>query len=553
MWQPDRFKTLLRSFGLQQHINEPTHCSGHCLDLIITRDDLLLSDVKIHPGLSDHFAIFCKFDLKRPTTHKTVRKSRNLKQIDIEKFTNDIKACVSNITDVSVILEDSVESYSDLRAVLDLHAPVQNKTKQLGKRKLNRGIPMKFDLKGKSIRFSQFEPASDEEILKIVKNSPSKSCALDPVPTSLIKKCTSAFIPLITHIVNKSLENVCEVVSATTNEPAIIAEELNTYFTNVANNITSNLQFTDVDPCSFLKQCSSFHNVSTDFVLKEISELNSAKSAGHDGIDGKLVRTAAPIIANFLTQIINTSISSQSFPLSWKIGKVTPIFKSGNKHLPDNYRPISVLPIMSKVIEKAVGMQVLEYLSSNNLLCPNQSGFRPTYSTITAITKTHDSWIHSINEDGFNLYRRDRQEDKRGGGVLLLINNKYRSCRLIKFEDESQELIPVNNDLDVPNLPEYPIDCLSKLEFNQEVIEKHINGIDSHKASVRGMDDGKLTALVLLDLSAAFDTVDHSVLLNRLSTYIGIEGNALMIGVGHIWKNDLNTYVLVMLFQKLLF
>ena len=87
------------------------------------------------------------------------------------------------------------------------------------------------------------------------------------------------------------------------------------------------------------------------------------------------------MIADCVTHLTNLSINSGVVASEWKQAKVVPLFKSGNKDDLDNYRPISILPILSKILEKAVFHQLYSYLSKNSLLSPYQSGFRADHST----------------------------------------------------------------------------------------------------------------------------------------------------------------------------
>lgn len=85
-----------------------------------------------------------------------------------------------------------------------------------------------------------------------------------------------------------------------------------------------------------------------------------------------------------LTHLVNLSIRENKFPNNWKKAIVTPVFKTGDCDLGSNYRPISILPVLSKVLEKVVASQVIEHLETNQLLHPQQFGFRPKHSTETA-------------------------------------------------------------------------------------------------------------------------------------------------------------------------
>ena len=91
--------------------------------------------------------------------------------------------------------------------------------------------------------------------------------------------------------------------------------------------------------------------ISVSFVQKELKLLSRQKSTGIDNLPSGLLKDCGSIISKPLCDIINLSIRSGKFPSSWKVAKVTPIFKS--RSLPGNYRPILVLPIISKLLEKA--------------------------------------------------------------------------------------------------------------------------------------------------------------------------------------------------------
>ena len=96
--------------------------------------------------------------------------------------------------------------------------------------------------------------------------------------------------------------------------------------------------------------------------------------------------------------IINKSISTGKFPSVWKEAKVKPLFKNSNKEDVNNYRPISILPTISKLIDKWVESQFSKYLNEFSLLYKWQSGFRPKHSTKSALILMTESWLKAINE-----------------------------------------------------------------------------------------------------------------------------------------------------------
>lgn len=130
--------------------------------------------------------------------------------------------------------------------------------------------------------------------------------------------------------------------------------------------------------------------VSTDFVFKEILRLNPNKSTGIDNIPVKFLKDGAKFVTNPITFIINLSISSSTIPDDLKFARVRPLFKKNSRLDVGNYRPVSILSVISKILERAVYIQVEKYLVDNNVLYDMQSGFRGSYSTDTCLTYLTD-------------------------------------------------------------------------------------------------------------------------------------------------------------------
>ena len=93
-----------------------------------------------------------------------------------------------------------------------------------------------------------------------------------------------------------------------------------------------------------------------------------------------------------LAILFNTSIETSQFLNYWKLARVTPIFKGGNRSDKSNYRPISILPVISKLFEKLIATSCNQYMTENNMLSSNQSGFRRLHSTLSCLLKNTDDW-----------------------------------------------------------------------------------------------------------------------------------------------------------------
>ncbi len=107
---------------------------------------------------------------------------------------------------------------------------------------------------------------------------------------------------------------------------------------------------------------------------------------------------AGPAIIASITKLCNLSLETGEFPDKWKEAKVTPLFKGGDKEQCSNYRPISVLPILSKIIEKHVYIHLYEFLQRHELLVKSQFGFRKNHSCQTALIALTEKMYEAINE-----------------------------------------------------------------------------------------------------------------------------------------------------------
>ena len=142
----------------------------------------------------------------------------------------------------------------------------------------------------------------------------------------------------------------------------------------------------------------AFKAISCESVIKMINELKPNKAVGLDKVSSRLLKDAADIVAPSLTSLFDISINIGCFPSTWKLAKISLLFKKGSKQDPSSYRPISVLPTISKLLEKAVHMQLYSYLCDNNLLSQKQFGFRLNSSTVTASAMFTDKILSAMDK-----------------------------------------------------------------------------------------------------------------------------------------------------------
>ena len=161
-------------------------------------------------------------------------------------------------------------------------------------------------------------------------------------------------------------------------DPIEISNILNTHFSKIGPSLASEIKDTSSNFTDYVTPAEHIFNlakVSCQEVFNLIQKIPSNKASGLDNISARLLKEASPIVTLRLTFIINLSIDTGIFPNAWKRARVSPIFKEDLKTAPDNYRPISVQPVVSKLIERVFN-QLYGYLNDNNLLTESQSGFR---------------------------------------------------------------------------------------------------------------------------------------------------------------------------------
>ena len=115
-------------------------------------------------------------------------------------------------------------------------------------------------------------------------------------------------------------------------------------------------------------------------ILDIIKNLNVNKAHGSDNISGRMIQLCGENLTLPLNIIFTNIINTGIFPLLWKSANVTPTHKKDSKQIIKNYRPISLLPIFSKIFEKILFSKMYNYFIQNNLITKNQSGFRPNDS-----------------------------------------------------------------------------------------------------------------------------------------------------------------------------
>ena len=249
------------------------------------------------------------------------------------------------------------------------------------------------------------------------------------------------------------------------NNSTEIADEFNKFFVQIGPNLASKIEHPLgksykhylKTPVSHIFQ---FKKINADSVAKVIHSLKSKSTSGPDRLSNILLKEIAEDIIEPLTVIINQCFQTGIFPEKLKVARVTPIYKKGDAHLFDNYRPISVLPSVSKVIERVMHNQLHEYFTRLKLYYSSQYGFRSMHSTELAALELIDRITTKLdnNEIPINIYLDlSKAFDTLDHDILLYKLSYYGikgvSLKLIKNYMSNRYQYIELNDTKSQNLP----------------------------------------------------------------------------------------------------
>jgi hypothetical protein len=187
-----------------------------------------------------------------------------------------------------------------------------------------------------------------------------------------------------------------------------IANKFNEYYTNIGPELAAHIElptnrsFKDylLNPTT---EKFNFSRVTENDIIKAIDNLKSKTSSGYDRISNKLLKFVKHEICTPVMLILNQSITHGTFPSSLKIAKVSPLYKKGDAKLLENYRPISILPSLSKIFEKIMYQQIYNHLSTSNLFYNSQYGFRSRHSTEFAAYELVERIINELDNNNVPL------------------------------------------------------------------------------------------------------------------------------------------------------
>ena len=189
--------------------------------------------------------------------------------------------------------------------------------------------------------------------------------------------------------------------SETATTSAEKANMLNSFFSRCFNYVCPPLTTATLPP-PLTTECPANILCSEEEVYEYLSKLDVSKASGPDGMSAKMLKETAQSITPAVTKLFNISITVRELPSDWKHALITPIPKSNESSIVSNYRPISILSILSKVLERHIHYQVLQHLHTNRPLALSQYGFLKGRSTTGALVSAIDEW-QKILDSGFDV------------------------------------------------------------------------------------------------------------------------------------------------------
>lgn len=411
-------ENLTKAFNLIQLINKPTRITlntSSLIDLIFTNNDDITfkSDVIDLPQFSDHHLVYCAVNI--PLARNTPRYiyRRDIKNINLNKFELDASNTDWNQILTVNNLNEKVQIFNNLIIKLfDIHAPIQKI--KISKNRcpwITANIRLMMRIRDKALseyRASLKNIYVTQQQTKIKWNY-YKNCR--NYVTAAIRREKKAYIE---HILNRNTNNskalwqtVNKLNIYSKNKNSIIPDniadpnEINNYYINSVDSIKANP--------STIEQFknSKYHNLQNgnnfDFTLASTTEISNivkelrSNAKGLDDISAEMLKLCLPFCLKILTHIINCSLEINCVPSSWKWALITPIPKKENINNINELRPISILPTLSKVLERYVYLQLKKYIDTINILPERQSGFRSGFSTATTLLDITDDMLQGID------------------------------------------------------------------------------------------------------------------------------------------------------------
>ena len=464
----------LTMLNLSNMIQGPTcHKNVHSptlLDVFLTNCKKSVSSTfNIDIGLSDfHNVIGFATKMFVPDVGMRKISYRSYKHYDEDLYKNDLTAAPFHICEIFDDVDDMVWVHNKLLSdIIDTHAPRKVKCTK-GQTAFYMNNALRKEINYKAMLKRKFNKQKTSESWSKFKHQRNKVNKLKRVAirSYFDRHCnTNASDKRFWQTVkpffsNKVKDGSCQISlldehSNIVSDKRKVCNMFNDYFTNICDSLCESddikmLTFDNLINCykdhASIQQinnklvsnlsCFDFHNVNQSDVLKKLCKIQTNKSCGFDNLPAKLIKSGAEVLCMSFTPIVNNIISTQTFPALLKCAEISPIYKKGDNLKKSNYRPVSVLTILSKIAEGMLCDQLLKHFS--DVLSKYLSAYRKGYSCENVLIKCIEDWRAALDNNevvGTILIDLSKAFDSLPHGLLIAKLYAYglseQACHLI--------------------------------------------------------------------------------------------------------------------------
>lgn len=408
----NRLLLLCDSLGLKQVIDTPTYMTKTSLsliDLIFISSQIQIKDKGTCSvnNVKGHELIFCTLEINIHHTDKIPRTYRDFKNFDHEQFLLDLQhAPLYHVVELNDI-DNKVKFLNDcVLNLFNLHAPLITSVAH-NKRYvpwLTDNLKLLMSLRDKAAaKFKRTKLAAHWDYYKSLRNLTNKTVNLEKKAYFEYKLNRSNGDKKILWRELKRLSVVNKSKQAG-NIPSHLkdVDKINRYFIDSVPVVDGNskdelIGFYNSNNKTNFTEKFRFCDINDETTFKIINSITT-KAYGVDNISIDMIKLCSPYIIPIITHLVNFCFSNAVFPNIWKQSRITPLPKKNQPTEYKDLRPISILPVMSKIIEKAMALQLRRHIEKYHILPECQSGFRPGYSCSTALINIIDDIIGAIDQ-----------------------------------------------------------------------------------------------------------------------------------------------------------
>jgi len=414
---PKQLTDILYLNSLQQLVTCPTRITEHsstCIDLIITPSTDIVDKVEVIPPIcSDHSVpvVYLKHYYKKRSHSK--RTILDYNKLDVQKLIDELqKIDWSNIVTVEDIHLAASLFSEQLYSIVKKCLPVKEVTIREGDTPWITSYILKLKARKRFIHTVAVHVNTQQawELFRKIRNQYTDAIRtrkkqyleeLDRSVSDPKKFGQKQWWKLVNRFMAKKGSNQNEIPPITVDNKTYFEDQEKAELFNTSFIKQTEINDTDDNAPELdnIELAIDDMVVTSEEVKSVIKSLDTSKAVGPDKIHNKILIASLPIIAEPLSILFTRSLNEGIFPNIWKTANITPIFKKGDKGDCSNYRPISLLSCVGKVLEKCVQKHMFNYFASNNILTPSQSGFIPGDSTVYQLTCLYNDFCKSLDDN----------------------------------------------------------------------------------------------------------------------------------------------------------